>query len=770
MKTKSITHFKRNLFRVIFVLSFVGIPAMLSAASVSLIAAHDGDWSNPANWTGGTGVPTASDVVFIPIASNALPMTIKSGTAAACYQLYVTQTSLIIESGGSLTVNQNTLTPNLFQYPIKLNSGTLVNNGTLNITGNTTAANFTSQTNYYLVDLENDATTLNNSVFENGSTGTLNMDISGFKGSTVNTTYTPTLFYFNQLASTGATPTVKLNGTVNVSMKSYAVASASVIGYQSRIFHMGNIVNSKIDGTVTLGSTGTPLVDVLALTNVSAGTITIPATANITFNLECSGATGHLGQGVSYTGTINNGGILTFNAPSANGVSQMFFGLRGLTNSGTFNITGKLLNRGLMMDKTGTSSAPAFINNSGTLNINTTSGGDYAGIGGYAGSYSKTTFPAAGAATKGVFQITNTGTINIYSATHTLTVPRPTLSFMIGNNNSNSWIKNSGTINVNDPIASSITWPLKGDGTTVNGTTYGTNNYYSAVPTTTATWYNSGTVNFDVAANTNPATLVCNTAPDGATGNVNVNFAAVTFKNYDLAGTTGGTVKGRGTFLTGSFDNTTLGTVSPGSGITTLDFGGGNTTSTTQVGTANIGQFDIQGAAVTLTGNVALDALTSSTAGSTYDQIINSTASGTLNVAAAKVNLSTPQGSSAGDYPLFNASGASGALAGTLAFSTAPILPDSGGWYVSSFASPSVIFSSSITTSAIKAIYCDERRVSVVNNMVFVKNAAHKISIYTVTGKLQKSIANTNENLSIALSSGLYLITVDGKSYKVIIK
>jgi len=686
MRTKTITHFKRNLFRVIFMLSFVGIPAMLSAASVSLLVSHDGDWNNPTNWDVGA-VPTTADIVYIPKTITNKTITIKSGTAAVCNQIYITQTNLVIESGGSLTINHSTLGVNQYYYPIKLASGTLVNNGTLSLTGNTTAANFTTQINYYLVDLENDATTLNNASFENGSTGILNMDISGFKGATVNTTYTPTLFYFNQAASTGATPTVKLNGTVNVSMKSYAVAGASAIGYQSRIFHMGNTVNSKIDGTMTLGSTGAPLVDVLALTNVSAGTITFPSTANITFNLECSGTTGHLGQGVTYTGTINNSGILTFNAPSEKGgVSQMFFGLKGLTNSGTFNIIGKLLNRGLMMASSGTSSVPTFINNSGNLNITNTTGGDFAGIGAYTGTYNKSTYPNSGTATKGVFQITNTGTINIYSATHTLTVPRPTLSFMIGNNHSDSWVKNSGTINVNDPIASSVTWALKGDGTSG----YGASNYYSAVPTTTAKWYNSGIVNFDVAANTNPATQVCNTVADGTTSNVNVNFAAVTFKNYDLAATTGGTVKGRGTFVAGSFDNTTLGTLSPGNGVTTINYGGGNTTSTTQVGTANIGQFDIQGAAVALNGNAMLDAINSTTAGTTYDQIINSTASGTLNVNAVKVNLSA-SGALAGTYPLFKATGTSGALAGASSFATSPTLPISGDWSTV-FSTPAVNF------------------------------------------------------------------------------
>jgi hypothetical protein len=85
--------------------------------------------------------------------------------------------------------------------------------------------------------------------------------------------------------------------------------------------------------------------------------------------------------------------------------------------------------------------------------------------------------------------------------------------------------------------------------------------------------------------------------------------------------------------------------------------------------------FNIQGTSITLTGNVAMDINGATTAGTDYDQIYNSTASGVLNVAG--VNLTVTKGNgytpTAGtSFDLFKATGTGGTRTGTFASTSFP--------------------------------------------------------------------------------------------------
>ena len=51
--------------------------------------------------------------------------------------------------------------------------------------------------------------------------------------------------------------------------------------------------------------------------------------------------------------------------------------------------------------------------------------------------------------------------------------------------------------------------------------------------------------------------------------------------------------------------------------------------------------------------------------------------------------------------------------------------------------------------------------ISVVNNQLVVKNAAQRISIYSVTGKQLETFTHTGENLAISLDKGLYVVSID---------
>ena len=653
MKTITLQKSKRNFFRLMFIFAFMGMSFSTYAATVYLKNGHNGTWETVSNWVTTSGgstpygsVPQPGDNVVIPSTVTTTALSVNS--TVTINQLDLSKVAMSIQTG-SFTVNHATLTVNANIPAVKITGGSITNYATMTVTGNTTAANFTTQTVYSLIDLENNATS---GIFENKTGATLTLNNSGFTATTNNTAYTPTFFLINQYTITGK---VILNGTVNLTNKTYQVQTASVPGYKQVVFKCGNLSKSTIDGTFTVGTPSAPFVGANLLYCTSAtATITFPSTANITFNAEMgSGDTG--GQMFNYSGLVSNAGNITFNAPAPRapytlGVNQYLSGITGLTNTGTLNFTGKITNKAINISNTG--GTTYVFNNSGTINVNSTAGCN--AIAAYEGT-SAGTYPTS-TGTNAIFQLTNSGTINLYSTG---------TGINIGNNDANSWFKNTSTgiINTNHLIASGYTSSVNDGGTPKN--------YKESPASTSMKFYNAGIVNFDMELNT---TNVTNSVKNADCGIVDtkLNYAIMKFINA-LDGT-GGTVKGRGVFLAGSLDNS-IGTLSPGNRTTTMTYKSGNTFTTTQVGTANIGQFDIQGASVALTGNASMDVNGATAATTGYDQIINSTASAVLGVTGVSLSVTngggyTPAASTT--FDLFKATDATGTRTGNFVGTVLP--------------------------------------------------------------------------------------------------
>ena len=733
MKTITQHNSTRNFFRFIFVMAFIGMSFSSFAATVYLKNAHDGTWETISNWVTTSGgstaygqLPQSGDYVIIPATVTNLSLSVNS--AVTIEKLQVKTLTLTINSGASLSVTQNeTSSPT-----VAIATGSIVNNGTFSVTsGASTAA-------HYLIQLDPDGSTVTNSSFTNN--GTLNVNNTALVGA-VNTTINATAFSFNQTTA-GTTPTFTFNasGTVNLSLKPFTASSGSVAGFQPRLFNIVGGANAKLDGNFSFGSSGSPLQFTRDIDNGSSTSVlTIPSGANFTFYNESNSSSGQISL---YIGKIINQGTLTFNAPTATGQFQGFFGLGALDNSGTINFTGKWLNKAIYFGNNG--GQTYTLNNSGTINVNST--GAVSSISAYVGATGGTY--AAPGGTNSIFQLTNSGTMNLYAASNALAIN-------IGNNHADSWFKNTatGVLNVNGPIASGFAQSVNDNGSP-------TKLYKESPASTSMKFYNAGIVTFDESSNTANATKLLKNA-DGGTVDTKGNYAIVNFINA-LDGTAG-TVKGRGVFLAGSLNNST-GTLSPGYGTTTFNYGGSSATST-QIGTANIGQFDIQGANVALTGTVRMDINGETAATTGYDQIINSTVSGVLNVAGVSLTATagyTPAANTT--FEVFKATDATGTRTGTLVAATLP----SNQWSVSYATSNSVVIFD--TTTGIESV-STHSNITVLNNQLIVKDATGKTAnIYAVTGKLVKSVTCADAVTSILLHKGLYLVTVDGQKAKVLIQ
>ena len=625
---------KRNFFRFMFIMAFINMSFSSFAATVYLKNAHDGTWETISNWVTTSGgsiaygqLPQSGDYVIIPATVTNPSLSVNS--AVTIEKLQVKTLTLTINSGASLSVTQNeTSSPT-----VAIATGSIVNNGTFSVTsGASTAA-------HYLIQLDPDGSTVTNSSFTNN--GTLNVNNTALVGA-VNTTINATAFSFNQTTA-GTTPTFTFNasGTVNLSLKPFTASSGSVAGFQPRLFNIVGGANAKLDGNFSFGSSGSPLQFTRDIDNGSSTSVlTIPSGANFTFYNESNSSSGQISL---YIGKIINQGTLTFNAPTATGQFQGFFGLGALDNSGTINFTGKWLNKAIYFGNNG--GQTYTLNNSGTINVNST--GAVSSISAYVGATGGTY--AAPGGTNSIFQLTNSGTMNLYAASNALAIN-------IGNNHADSWFKNTatGVLNVNGPIASGFAQSVNDNGSP-------TKLYKESPASTSMKFYNAGIVTFDESSNTANATKLLKNA-DGGTTDTKGNYAIINFVNA-LDGT-GGTVKGRGVFLEGSFifANSALGTLSPGYGTTSFNYGGSSATST-QVGTANIGQFDFQGANVALTGNVNMDINGATAATTGYDQIINSTASGLLNVLGVGLTVANGGGYTPAvgtSFDLFKATGSGG--------------------------------------------------------------------------------------------------------------
>ncbi|MFN3850520.1 MAG: 3-coathanger stack domain-containing protein [Spirosomataceae bacterium] len=309
------------------------------------------DWNNPCNWTP-NGVPTATNIVNINDVTND-PL-VQSGTTAVCKNILLNPSStLTINTGGTLTVNEPSPTSSGINGIFVYSSASLINNGTLNITSgssnimlNSANANFT-----------NSGTTNLSSGFKsivlNGSNQSFtNTGIINFSGN-----YSQAILFFG--GSSGYT--VTNSGTMNVNGSGGNGAYFLEQSNTSIFTNSGTInVNSGLGiimggGTFTNQNCGKLFLSSGTFNNSTSGSsvsnsgvIAIAGTLNNTSGSFTNNSGGVLKYG-SLTGTVtnSNGSVIVNNNP---------------TNSTIFSYTGTFTGtiNGIYTNATATTSAGTF--------------------------------------------------------------------------------------------------------------------------------------------------------------------------------------------------------------------------------------------------------------------------------------------------------------------------------------------------------------------------------------------------------------------------
>ncbi|GAB2639316.1 hypothetical protein GCM10027035_36330 [Emticicia sediminis] len=285
------------------------------------------DWNNPCNWTP-NGVPSTTN--FATIEVGTFQPTINSGTATVKYLQIQPGSILTVNSGATLNVS-NTASTETVAIP---NSGSLINNGTINI------ATFNSGVTGIRMDL-NSASFVNN--------GTININVTSnqiryFNGSnqpfnntgTINFNSNGTGISFNNSTNSSFTN----SGTLNYSGTGNAVLMSS-----------GNTFTNS--GTFNITNSSGIIVDGGTITNQACGKIIMSAG---TYDNSVSG------------GQTNNSGLIfingTLNSASGNVMNSNGGVLKYQTLTGSLTIG----NNSAIVNNTSSSTIFNFTTFAGTVN------------------------------------------------------------------------------------------------------------------------------------------------------------------------------------------------------------------------------------------------------------------------------------------------------------------------------------------------------------------------------------------------------------------
>jgi hypothetical protein len=176
--------------------------------------------------------------------------------------------------------------------------------------------------------------------------------------------------------------------------------------------------------------------------------------------------------------------------------------------------------------------------------------------------------------------------------------------------------------------------------------------------------------------------------------------------------------------------------------------------------------FNIQGTSITLTGNVAMDINGATTAGTDYDQIINSTTGGLINVTGVSLNVIKGSSYSPSEGDIIQLLTCKGALTGPFAAISLP----SSSWALSYSADgfrAEVKYSTS--TNDVSAINSKVKIYSVANDIVVSGVNGEMVSVYTVAGKLLMRTIPSESISKINVSKGFYIVSVGGSNCKVLV-
>ena len=516
--------------------------------------------------TGPTGIDTAAAVgATINAVISGTGSLTKTGTGTLTLGGVNTYTGSTTVLGGTL-VNSGTITGSV------TNNVTFTSTGSLfgGLTNNASAvANLAGTANG---QISNSGTvnvtgnlTNNGALFANSGAGVLNVSGGDFTGINVVTNNSTALNGINVSASRTLSAAIITNGATS------SILNSGTITASVRIDNSGTLTTT---GTINGGSTG--LRGLAGSTTNASGTINGAITNAGTFNV-----TGNLVNDnfITNTGTLNlTGATLTTAALSNNagGVVNARGTLNGgVQNSGTFNVTGNLANTN--------PNASYFGFGTGVLNV---SDGDYTGL---------VVVNNSSTATNGV---------NISAGR--------TLSAQIVSNGTNSSFLNAGTITATNRIDNSGTLTTTG---TINVGTFGLRGL--AGSTTNA----SGTINgaitnagtFNVTGNLVNDNFITNTGT--------LNLTGATLTTAALSNNAGATASLRGA-INGAFTNS--GTVTVTGGLTV-----NGAVTQNSAGTFNLNGFATSFGSLAGSGTVDLGAGTLTVGGNgtstSFDGAINGT-------------------------------------------------------------------------------------------------------------------------------------------------
>ena len=595
---------------------------------------NSNDWATAANWTttgdGPDTFPGQTKTTDIVVISNGGTPVVSSGTYGMISLAINNATGantgsiLTINSGATLTVSNSGVNA------ITLKGGSIVNNGTLNATSTNVGASFgiacqvpsvapTSATEYGYSG--SGALNINTSASTNPSSGGIQ-----FTGTLANTTY--------KMLFDGAT-TFNLN---NTNLAVYALR-----------------VGDGAKGPVVIGGAGFTL-----------GTVGEP----VSYGLLTMGRDGN-------NVTVNSGTTLTLNSKStnvANGINVIQTTALSaddtFINRGTIAINGVSAARGIYLSIDNASQTAGtnkiIFQNLGTLNVALAVGGTNFGALAVVGVGSN----------DGLVTITNSGTMNlsnsqafsgtsgrpftiataassptvIFNNSGTLTLSGENVNF--GGQPARSTINNTGTITSNAEFQQF----------TIANASAGTISFVhsgnrQATFTTTAVTAAVGDTYTDANANV----FTVRTAASGGTSLVTtVPMTAITTSTGTLIRTSGlGTESFAYTAVALTAGNaiasncvvSNSGRINTGGGTSLNGLPGLTTIASTSViapgGDSGKGAVNLAGTALTINGTLKLQVAGNTTAGVNYDQINNSTASGSFNVTTATLDVTgiyTPDG------------------------------------------------------------------------------------------------------------------------------
>lgn len=345
-------------YRIVLLTAFLSV-AFLSSAQVYTTQA-DGDWSNPAIWLR-DGVST----LIPPTSSNSASITVSHAVTVGIASVTIDQatfasgSSVTVNSGFSLTVNNGTGTDLTASGTLTLNGGLFTNSGTAN---NLIVFDNASLVNNGSINLTSGTLRLSGTTALTGTpnTGTNFYGVNVPAGSTVTTGF--------GFTSNGP---VTIAGALTANALVTAVGSVTISGS-----------GSSFTANANYSSAGT-------FTVTNPGTFTTAGNGTITGNLAGTGTFTSSGL-VTFAGvtTISGNGVKTFNnvtiTGSASAASAVTLVVNGdLVNNGTINFSaGTVTLTGTSKTLSGTPAQTSFYdltiaqNASITSSINFTTGDD----------------------------------------------------------------------------------------------------------------------------------------------------------------------------------------------------------------------------------------------------------------------------------------------------------------------------------------------------------------------------------------------------------